>query len=86
MSDGSYDRRAPSAASQIITLERLLEKSEDAQECREEYIAELEAYYNAVMLERDELREENQRLKDENDGLLSACESLSADNATLMSE
>ena len=29
MSNGSYDRQAPSAASQIITLERLLEESEE---------------------------------------------------------
>ena len=40
MSNGSYDRRAPSAASQIITLERLLEESEERNAELEATIAE----------------------------------------------
>ena len=41
MTSGSYDRRAPSTASQIITLERMLEEAESRNE-------ELQAKYDAV--------------------------------------
>ena len=44
MSNGSYDRRAPSAASQIITLERLLEESEERNAELEATIAELKVH------------------------------------------
>ena len=43
MNSGSYDRRAPSPASQIITLERMLEESEAAYQALQAENAKLKA-------------------------------------------
>jgi hypothetical protein len=76
MSDGSYDRRAPSATSQIITLERMLEEAETAYEALEAKLADYEyplrtsewvkvriEVWDRLEAERDKLRVEsvNQR-------------------------
>ena len=71
---GNYDRRAPSASSQIITLERLLEEAETYNETLQAENAKLrmnlDAYKQAEELwcRQDEKREaENQRLKEVNE-------------------
>ena len=49
MNNGSYDRRAPSASSQIITLERLLEESEARNEKLREGIEDLNSYLGCML-------------------------------------
>jgi hypothetical protein len=49
MNNGSYDRRAPSPSSQIITLERLLEETEARNDELQAKVLELEGrIHNAV--------------------------------------
>jgi len=49
MSGGNYDRRAPLAASQIITLERMLEEAESRNEELEQQLTELRDAVNVYL-------------------------------------
>ena len=61
---GSYDRRAPLASSQIITLERMLEESESRNEELQAELATAKAAHHWVVLERDALRKELAELRE----------------------
>ena len=90
MSNGSYDRRAPSAASQIITLERLLEESEERNAELEATIAKLEevlregAEYAQNVL--DSSRSYIEALEAENKALIDANVEVANINAGLLVE